>query len=275
MSLMNNVNGVWRKPTAMYANINGVWRDTDQYVNVNGVWRKTYERKIIEESDIKGFRIVYTRITKLKHPDYPDLTINHNLPVKFDLTGEDIGIMNLSWKGVVFQYDRFQYKEEGLLAYRGDIYAELIDEELVNVGLTLPELIPDENRYLGTYPYLDTWNYDRINHLNIEMDGYVLYESNGYQMKGWNSLFNKHQFIDPTEYPDTMDYKKQYRMNSYRILPIESRDEFFDASAYIGIARDMHSADGNMIGSYGVIDHTFNSIRVNGVEKPFVIEIYN
>ena len=268
-----NINGVFREPTSTYVNVNGIWRNVDQYVNVNGVWRQTYKHTI-EESDIIGFRIIYTRITKVKHPDHPDLKVNFNLPVKMDLSGETAGKMDLNEKGVVFQYDRTDYDQEGIFVYRGDIYAELLDGKLVNVGLTLPEVIPDD-RILGSYPFLDTWNYDRINNLSIDIDGHILYESNGYHMSGWNSLFCKQQFTDPTDYPDEMDYKKQYCVNSYNILPIESRNSDFDPCAYIGIARDMHSDKGNMVGSYGVIDHTIRNIRINGIQKPFIIEIYN
>lgn len=274
MPVYHNINGVARNTWSIHTNVNGVWRDIDQYVNVNGVFRQLYKHTI-DESDIVGFRMVYKRLDHIEHPNHPDLKVNLNLPVKMDLTGDTAGNMDMNQKGVVFQYDRTNYDEEGLYVYKADLYAVLTNDECVNIGLTRSKVIPDE-RIPGITPATtEVWCTNKLEHLSIEMDGYILYESNGYAMDGWNSLFSSKQFLDPTDYPDTMDYKKQYQLNSYNILPIESRSELFDSSAYIGIARDMHSDTNNMVGSYGVIDHTICEIRVNGVNKPFVFEIYN
>ena len=273
MPINQNVRGVFRDTWSVHTNVNGVWRDIDQYVNVNGVYRQLYKHSI-EESDIIGFRMVYKRLDSITHPDHPDLLVNHNLPVKMDLTGDTAGNMDTNQKGVVFQYDRTEYEKEGICVYKGDLYAVLTNNEIVNIGLTVSSVIPD-TRIPGIPAVGDAWSTNKLEHLNIEIDAYILYESNGYHMSGWNSLFGKTQFTDPTDFPDTLDYKKIYQLNSYNILPIDSRDELFDSSAYIGIARDMHSDEANMVGSYGVIDHTICEIRVNGIVKPFVFEIYD
>lgn len=275
MPIYHNVNGIERDTWSVQTNVNGVWRDVDQFVNVNGVFRQSY-KAAIEEADIVGFRFVYKRLDSITHDNHPDLVVNHNLPVTFNLTGETFGNMDLEQKGVVFEYDRINPEQEGICVYKGDLYAVLTNDLLVNVGLTRSKVIPDD-RIPGVVPNTTTgvWCSNKLEHLRINIDGYILYESNGYAMDGWNSLFSKTQFLDPTDYPDEMDYKKLYQLNSYNILPLSSRDELFDSSAYIGIARDMHSKTNNMVGSYGAIDHSVSRITVNDVAKPFVFEIYN
>lgn len=274
MSIQHNINGVFRDTWTTHVKINGVWREADSLVNINGVWRETFNHEINEE-DIVGFRMVYKFTDTIRHHDHPNLLPNRNLPVNMKLTGEGAGNMDYSQKGVLFQYDRTNIDQEGLCVYKGDLYAVLSNGQLANVTMTISKAV-DDIRIPGDVPgIIEAWSTNKIAHLNIQFTGYLLYESNGYSMSGWNSLFTTTQFTDPTKFPDTMDYKKQYLIDSYNMLPIEYRDDTFDSSAYIGIARNMHSIENNMVGSYGVLDHTITEIRVNNILKPFVFEIYD
>lgn len=269
-----NINGVWRDVWSGHAMINGVWRDLESWTNVNGVWRETFKHDIIE-ADIVGFRLVYKFMEVAKHPDYPNLSVNKNLPINVKLTGEAAGSINMNQKGIAFEYFHDDYPTEGIAVYRGDLYAVLTNNEIVNIGLTISDAASDK-RIPGNVPGInETWATNKLAKLSIQIVGYVLYESYGYYMAGWNSLFSTNQFIATGKYPDQGPHKNKLQLNSYDILPIENRVDTFDSAAYIGIARDMTSEVNNMIGSYGVLDHSIFSITVNGVPKPFVVELYN
>lgn len=274
MPIGNRINGVWRDTWAPYANIDGVWRELDAWACVNGVWRQIYDHTIYE-SDILGFRMVYKIMDRARHPKHPELVMNNDLPVVVGLTGENASVMDTSMKGIVFEYFREEYEKEGMLVYKGDLYAILKNDQLVNVGLTRSTSV-DDGRIPSNIPGVDeAWSTNKLANLTITMDGYVLYESNGYHMDGWNSLFSMKQFLDESSYPDKIPSKASHQLDSYIITPLEERDDDFDTSAYIGIARNMTSDTGNMIGSYGLLDHTISAIKVNGIPKPFVFEIYN
>lgn len=274
MPTSTNINGVWREMWSGHAMINGVWRDLDSWVNVNGVWRETFKHGI-EESDIAEFRLVYKFMEVAKHPDYPNLSVNRNLPIIVKLTGDTLGSVDMNQKGIVFEYSNEDYPTEGIAVYRGDLYAVLTNNEIINVGLSISDAASDK-RIPGNVPGInEAWATNKLSNLSITIEGYALYESYGYYMAGWNSIFSKEQFLDTTNYPDKGPHKNKLLLNSYDILPIEKRVDTFDSAAYIGIARDMTSESNNMIGSYGVLDHSISAITVNGVSKPFVVELYN
>lgn len=272
MPISHNINGVNRDTWTVHANIDGVYREADSWVCINGVWRETYNHEIYE-SDIIGFRMIYKLTDTIRHPDHPDLYPSKELPVTMKTTGSNN--MDYSQKGVVFQYTNEDYDKEGICVYKGDLYAVLSNGQIANVSMTLSKAVEDI-RIPGDVPgIIEVWSTNKIANLSIQFTGYILYESSGYSMSGWNSLFTNTQFTDPTKFPDTMEYRKQHLIDSYKLLPVEYRDADFDSSAYIGIARDMHSIDNNMVGSYGLLDHTICDIKVDGVLKPFVFEIYD
>lgn len=268
-----NINGVWRETWSSAVNINGVWREADVYTNVNGVWRQSHNYKVNEE-DIIGFRIVYKLNKNKKHLVHTSLGYNKDLPAHLSLTGDTAGIMDLERKGVVFEYENTYPDREGIMMYEGKLYAVLNNDCILDVGQS-KEFWSDDDRLPPNAPDItEVWATNRINNLSIQMESYVLYESNGFYFAGWNSLFEKTQYTDPTLFPVGEDKNIHY-MNSYNILPIESRENTFDTIASIGIARDMHMEDTNMVGSYGNLDHTIYWIAVNGIKKPFVFEIYD
>lgn len=274
MPIENKINGVYRNVWAPYVNINGVWRQVDAWGCVNGVWRQTFDHTIYE-SDIVGFRVIYKLMNRAIHPKHPDLKMNNNLPVTVALTGNNISVMDGSPKGIVFEYFQEDYTQEGITVYKGDLYAILSNDQLINVGMTKSTAV-DDGRIPSDIPGIDeSWSTDKLANLSITIDGYIVYESNGYHMDGWNSFFSKKHFLDESVYPDKEPHKNSLQVNAYVITPIEERDVDFDPSSYIGIARNMTSPVGNMIGSYGVLDHTISTIKVNGVSKPFIVELYN
>lgn len=273
MSNYTNVHGIWRETWSTSINLNGAWRDSDSLVNVNGVLRESFIHEIKEE-DIIGFRMVYKRNIYKKHPDFPNLKFNPNLPVIASLSGPTVGFMDLNEKGFIFQYDRDRVDEEGIYMYEGTLYAVLINDAIINICET-KEYMGQEERVSTNIPGIDeAWSTNRVQDLNIQIQGMLMFDSHGFYMAGWNNLFGKDQFIDGTNYP-IKENKNYIYLNSYNILPLSSRDEKFNTLASIGIARDMHSVDINMVGSYGILDHTITWISVNDVKKPFVIEVYN
>lgn len=272
MSISQNINGVWRETWSTAVNVNGVWREADVYSNVNGVWRENYNIELTEE-DIIGFRIVYKLNKNKKHPIHSHLVYNSDLPARIALTGDTAGSMDFERKGVVFEYENTYPEREGIMMYEGKLYAVLKNDQVIDIGQT-KEFWSNDDRLPSNAPDItEVWATNKISNLSIQIEAYLLYESNGFYFAGWNSLFNKTQFTDPTLFPDGEDKNIHY-MNSYNILPIESRENTFDSIASIGIARDMHMENTNMVGSYGNLDHTIYWITVNGIKKPFVFEIY-
>lgn len=243
-----NVNGVLRESNTP-VNVNGVLREPSAYVNINGVLRETSSTKVSEDK-IVSFDLVYKANKDMKHPDFPRLTYNPNIPAKLMKTGEELDEANINPKGVEFEYDRINPNEEGILMYEMHMYA-ILDN--------------------GTP--IDVCCLKDLNDLKIQIQATILYEANGFYIAGWNSLFNTDQFISTNPNPDEeMKYKN---INSYPILPIEDRVEDYAPISQIGIARDMHNDGDNMVGSYGLLDQTIHWITVNGIKKPFIVEIYD
>ncbi len=277
--MLTNINGVWRTIQTPLVNINGVWRDSDVMVRHNGVWREQHNSRL-KERDIIGFRMVYKYVENALHPEFPNLKPNKKVPAEVQLTGENTGSMDLTEKGIVFRYVREGYKDdpaylgwkdEGLLKYEGRMYAVLTDDTILDIPACTTSNVSLDQQY-GSIPYYMT---NLFSDMVITLEAWVTYESYGYYMNGWNNLFYKEPFIDPTNYPDKDLHKNIKTLNSYIILPVEKRNRTFDSVASIGIARNMTSAENNMIGSYGALSHTIFNITVNGVPKPFVIELYH
>lgn len=274
MPVLNKIDNVWRENWSAHANIDSVWRDLDSWSNINGVWRENFKHDI-DATSIIGFRMVYKLMEDAKHPDYPKLSVNKDLPVMIKLVGDRTGEMNNVPKGMALEYFRHDYEKEGILVYRGDLYGILQTGDVVNVGMSISNAASDQ-RVPGTIPGItEAWCTNKLAKISIQINAELTYESYGYFTAGWNSMFNKTQFLDPSNYPDKGPHDDKQELVSYSILPIESRNDTFDSASYIGIARDMTSTSNNMIGSSGIFQHQISCISVNGVEKPFTLEIYN
>lgn len=269
MPSLVNINGVWRESKS-YVNINGVLRDSSSMISVNGVLREVAStEKNITEEDIKSFIISYLPNKNIKHKDFPWLKYNEKVPGHISLTGDISGEVNLNDKGVEYQYDRndiiheviVENKEEGIKMYESHIYAVLQDDTPIDICCI--DTI-DENHSLGN---------DKITNLKINIQATLIYEANGYYMAGWNSICNKNQFIITDDDPRSPGKSFKY-LNNYPLLPVSKRDKDFQPLAQIGIARDVTNDGNNMVGSYGVLDHTIHWITVNDIKKPFVVEIY-
>lgn len=107
------------------------------------------------------------------------------------------------------------------------------------------------------------------------MHARMSYETYGYYMAGWNSIFSTNSFIASANFPDRGPDQNTQSIRSYIILPSNIRDNDFSSIASIGIARNVTQPENNMVGSYGYIDQTIEEIIVNGVNKPFVVEAYS
>lgn len=273
MSISNSINGVIRNIPDARSKINGVWRNNvDGFTKINGVWRSTYQQTITPENTI-GFKLIYTLNTKRIHHDNPRLKYNPNIPHSFKLTGDTAGQMDFIKKGVVFEYKRHEPEEEGIVVYEGRLYAVLTTGVMVNICNVFGNNDNKTKEDEIVSEFTSIHDVGKLNGLDIKLTGYVLFEDYGYYFAGWNNLFNTKPFIDQTIYPDKTLYKKRLDVNSYNIIPVHHRDEYFDSVATIGIARDMETPIYNMQGSYGVLDHSITEITLNGTPMPFVVDI--
>jgi len=268
MAIWNKINGVWRQVWTTHVKIDGVWRNTDVFNHVNGVWRTSHIHEI-QLSNVIGFKLIYRYVDDIEFPAIPHLVPNKNIPVDFDLTGSSPG-MNTFTKGVIFHYSNKGY-EEGIKLYAGTLYAILDSDQLINVSSSdLVEV--DEISGEG-------WHTNRIESLTIQVEGYTFSHPSGY-VTGWNSLFDvvphwdhfPHEVFmnNDTIYPIGPPYNHPIMIN-----PISLRSSTYMDIAAIGIARNLTIPDSIMVGSYGVLDHTIDAIRLNGIAKPFAIEIFH
>lgn len=263
MPAWSMINGVWRKMRSNATLINGVWRNNNNFMTVNSVVRSIHNHEISED-EILGFKVIYKLSHTMTHPNYPNLSFNNDIPATLSLTGSNIGVMDTSKKGVLYQYSNKYPDIEGIKMYEGTLYAILLDESYINIGKKVDESDSDEE-----------WSGSRFSNTVIEIDGRILFEDNGYFIDGWNSLFTKINYLDKSYFPNK-DYNSYIKpLLNHKIYPIGARDNDFGSIAKIGIARDMSTSKKNMVGSYGLLDHTISSIKVNGIIKPFVIEIYD
>ncbi len=268
------INGVWREMLRPTPNINNVVRNSDVFANINGVTRVIYARAI-DPSEVVGFRMVYKRSTTRKHPSFPELSYNPNLPVTVFLTGDTKGTMDGNEKGIILEYSNERPDEEGILMYEGRLYMVLLNGDIIDVTRSCDDVGWEETGDPGNQGIEHAHATSKIMDLSIYINYTSRYEAFGYNMFGWNSFFSTEDFLDYTRYPDKGPNKNITVQNSYNILPVYRRWSTFDAVAKIGIARDMTDPDKNMIGSYGVLDQSIHHIFLEGEPKPFVVELYD
>jgi len=249
----SNLNGVWRD-TIPSTCVNGVWRSSDEWVNVNGVWRTSSSPSPITESDITAFEVVYTRIMDIKYFDFPLLRDNREIPVVVEIAGKAPNDgYSTDPKSFVMRYTNEKPDVEGLAVYSGTLC----------VKLHSGKLIPVSDMYDNGVGY----NGD----IRITIDAYSTYESYGPDVMGWNRVFSEEDNL-----PAFHDYadKNTLIMNSYPILPTYERPQTYQHRSLIGIARNMTDRYDNMVGSHGLLDHTYDTIFLNGNPMPFKITVY-
>ena len=272
MATGNTINGVSRDSRESYSKVNGVWRKNfETWSKFNGVWR--LNNNPFNPNRIIGFKLVYTLNANRIHHDIPRLKYNPKIPHVFKLTGDSIGNLDLTHKGVIFEYKRDETEEEGIVMYEGRLYAILDTDEEYNVCLMYGNNDNKQHEDEMVSEFVDIYEASVVHDVDIKLTGYVAFEDYGYYFAGWNSLFNTKPFIDKTIQPDKTLYKKKLDVNLYNIHPMCERDEYFDSVSSIGVARDLETPIYNMIGSHGVLDHTITRISLNGVDMPFIVEI--
>lgn len=280
--MYTNVAGVQRRVINTYANINGVWRQSTEYVNIDGIYREIDDFSITE-SKIIGFKIVYISNHNAKYPDLPNLSYNPNIPATLSYIGNNAKSMDLLSKGVMFQYNNTlepdqledNLDQEGILKYTGHLYAFLANGLVVDVTPT-NDIVGWETRYpVNSIPGMsETWNLNKMNNLDIQIYSKIQYRVNGINTEGWNRIFTKTNYtgqLSPVHQMDEFTLPPEF----IHILPVSSRSDDFYEFAEIGIARDIHTPGRNMVGSHGYFSHNFVMVNVNGVSKPFAIEICN
>ena len=252
MSERINVNGVFREPPEVASLINGVWRKHKKiFTNINGVFRNIYQK---EEKPFvcKGFILRYKLNKFRKHPDFPNLKYNKNIPVNFQLT-EDTRLNNdITPKSVIFEYNNQNYPQEGTVMYEGHLYIITLANEEIDVGE-----IPVDSR---------------LHDQNITVSYETIDENYGYEVHGWNSIFSTNQFLHSSGKPDVINQHHD-RINDRILHPIWKHGSDSNATCDIGIVRDMTHPDKNMIGTRGHLTHTIYDIKFNNESKPFIIEI--
>lgn len=276
--MMVKINGVFREVKHQYVKVNGVFREVkNQYVKVNGVFRSTMKQEDqpvppttedrLKESDIKGFKLIYKLNKSKTHSDFPNLYYNEKIPYNISITGVNYNGMNLTDKSVLFEFNRKKYREEGIICYDAELYAITNDNIEYNVT-SISNIPPDIS---------DIKYYKLFKNLTISINMKYIWELFGYNLYGWNNLFIKDKFeyhLDPYK-PITPGGRKSIDLTNFIILQPEKRSNNYSNIASIGIARAIKTPNNNMVGSKGILDHTISDIMVNGVKKPFLIEILN
>ena len=268
MAIYTRVNGSFRTVNPSLVKINGVFREaTNQYVKVNGVFREVTSSKPLREEDIIGFKFIYRLNKNKKHPDFPNLKYNKKVPYNVSVTGEDWKSMNDTDKSIIFEFNRDEYKEEGIVCYEGQMFA--IDRNNKMYDISGISHIPNNFNKMNQY--------NLFKNITIKINAKYRWELFGYHLYGWNNFFNNKKFEfhnKLTDLPITPGGRFSYDIKDFIMLPSENRDKNYSNIATIGIARDETTVNKNMVGSKGILDHTINDVFVNGVKKPFMIEIY-
>ena len=248
-----NLNGVWRDTKPMTC-VNGVWRESTNWSNVNGVWRTKRTPSPITPANIEAFELVYTRIRDIRYFDFPNLRDNRNIPSTARVGGNlPVEEYSTEPRSFILEYSNEYPKEEGLAVYQGILCAKLKDGTLMSVS----EIFDS--------------NADCMPDTNIKINGYSLYESYGPYVIGWNRVFSNEDNL-PAKFNDN---KNTYIINSYPILPAYNRSKSYAFRSLIGIAREMSDRYVNMVGSHGLLEHTYDSIELNNNPIPFRITIYD
>lgn len=273
MPISTKIDGEWKDLYSPYAKIDGEWRTGNLYVKVNGVWKQVHSCDV-QESDIVGFRMVYHYVDRMIHPypRHPQLVPNKELPVSMLLTGEHVGEMDYTSKGVVFEFTNSHPKREGICLYEAGLYAVTKDGFLYNVG----DSKYDQNVLESKIPSVPKiFNTDRLAELSITIDTKMAYQTYGFYITGWNNMFTTNDFMDKNLYDEEMTFDEYKSRMEYKLLPREQRENDFHGICQIGIARDMTSTFYNMVGAHGKLSQTITKISVDGKSKPFIVELYD
>lgn len=276
-----NISGVQRRLLNTYTNINGVWRSSVIYTNINGIYRGIDSLEIAEK-DILGFRMIYISDHNAIYKDLPHLKYNPKIPANLSLTGSNQ--MDTNGKGVIFQYtNKFEtdqlydeFDQEGILMYVGRLYAVLANRLIVDVT-NARDIVGWEGMHKihQAVPGIsESFNINRMNHIDIKIYSKLSYVINGINTEGWNRIFSIDNYIGslgPIKQHDEFNITYNY----INALPLQNRNDNFYKFSEIGIARDLHTSERNMVGSHGQFSHSFTKITVNGKSKPFIVEIYN
>ena len=271
MPTWTKINNIWREQWSSHSKIDGIWRESDISVNIDGMWRQVYSATI-DPSDIRHFRLIYERAKFKSHPEYPNMQVNFNVPATLHLTGSTS--MDFDNKGVLFQYRRDGY-EEGILMYEGNLYAMLTDGKYIRINSGNLWSANDERFATPYFNMPEAYGVSKMGTIYIDIAGYYTYENSGYYIAGWNNFFDhsKQIFSDNSSLSKEPERSTNIPISSI-LLPIDSRSPTYNHIAEIGIARNLSNTDNNMVGSYGILDQTIRYIRVDGIPRPFIIEIY-
>lgn len=266
-----NVNGEPRRVSNIYANIDGDWRSTTVFANIDGSFTMIDDFCITEEM-ITGFKIIYVSDHDAIHTALPNLRYNPNIPASLSLTGQS-SEMDTEHKGVIFQYtndnepDQISNNEqEGILKYQARIYAILRTGLIIDVTSANDDMVQPRST--------EKYNSNRLGNLDIKICMKIGYVVNGIHTDGWNSLFDTSNHIGNLSQGHEFE-QAESPAEYISIFPSSNRKDSFSEVAEIGIARDLHTPDKNMIGSHGNFTHDYSEILVDGVSKPFSIEIYH
>jgi hypothetical protein len=275
MATYEKVDGVWREVWSAHVKVNGEWRDIDIRPRVQGDWKMAH-RHVLMSSDIKAIRMVYSRNDTIKHPLFPNMKTNLNMPVTATVSGTDAGVYSMYPKGIILNYEKFG-SEEGKMLFEGHLYLELMNGTFIDVaGTKDTKKNNDDSRRKGpTNEIKEVWSTNRIKDMSIQMKYYTLYETYRYNMYGWNSFFSTKDFLPENPLIEDASDRKKYNPGKPLILiPNKSHADDFVPYALIGVCRVLKPYE-TMIGAYGILDHTIEEVTVNGVKKPFSVEIYN
>jgi len=214
-----NINGVFRQAPEVSSKINGIWRKHKKiFEKLNGIFRKVYDDEgHLDTFIVKDFIVRYKLNKFRKHPEFPNLRYNKNIPHNFQLSGESVNELDLSPKSVIFEYNNQNYNEEGLLMYEGNIYLRTISNEEIDIGE-----IPIDYRLFEH---------------DITISCETVDENYGYEIHGWNSIYSSEQFLHSSGIPNVIN---QYhnRVNDLIISPEWKRNENYNTTLDIGIARE-------------------------------------
>jgi hypothetical protein len=278
MSMFNKIDDKYRLTSSVSVKIDYQWRDANIYTKINNEWKLIHKNKIAA-SDILGFKLIY-RVNKNKTWDtIPRLKYNPKIPASLSISNS----INMDFleKGIVYQY-RYEVDnyEEGILYYEANLYAVTYHGLLVN--MSSDDTTPIEEGILSVH---DT---DRMDNMTLDITGHMFYNSNGFQINAWNSFFDINQFTDIIDIgsegfdtrPEDNGVYKEDETNHQQfvnriIFPIKKRSSTYSPFASVGIARNTMTAGYNMLASYGTLDHTITFMKLNGITKPFMIEIDN
>jgi hypothetical protein len=275
MPTYEKVNGQWREIWSAHVKVDGFWRDIDLRPHINGDWTPTHRHTIVSD-DVKAVRIIYSRNDEIKHPLFPNMKTNLNMPITTVVSGTDGKAYSMYPKGIILNYERFGY-EEGKLLFEGRLYLELMNGCFIDVAGTTDTWFnnKDERRKGPTSEIKEVWTTNRIKEMDIRMKYYTLYEAFRYNMYGWNSFFSNQHFLPENPRIEDASDRKKFNPDKPIILnPKKDRPSDFVPYTLIGICRALKPYE-TMTGAYGIIDHTIEEITVNGVKKPFSVEIYN